>query len=127
MLKYSATTHDIEVSVESLYLEQRSSLIEQKFVFTYFISITNDSIVPIQVLWREWMIQDHIGETKEVSGEGVVGLKPHINPGDTFRYQSFCVLKSFSGTMQGYFGIKAAGMEQKIIIPRFYLKSFLLN
>ena len=34
-------------------------------------------------------------------GDGVVGKQPHLKPGESFQYTSFCVLKTPLGQMRG--------------------------
>ena len=38
-----------------------------------------------------------------VSGDGVVGEQPHLNPGEQFRYSSGAVLETPVGAMQGLY------------------------
>jgi ApaG protein len=75
-----------------------------------------------QLLSRRWRIHDGIGEDIEVEGEGVVGEQPLIGPGKVHEYQSFCVLKSPSGYMEGtYRFVRADGTTFEAEIPRFNL------
>jgi ApaG protein len=50
---------------------------------------------------RHWIITDANGQVQEVRGEGVVGEKPHLNPGEGFKYTSGTILETPVGTMQG--------------------------
>jgi ApaG protein len=78
--------------------------------------------VPARLLRRHWKIHDSIGEDSEVEGEGVVGQQPLIPPGGVHEYQSFCVLKSSSGHMEGeYQFIRDVGTSFDAMIPRFIL------
>ena len=43
---------------------------------------------------------------EEIRGPGVVGLKPVIQPEETFKYSSFCPLKTPFGVMHGSFQMK---------------------
>ena len=57
-----------------------------------------------------------------VEGEGVVGLQPFIPPGGVHEYESFCVLKSPEGYMEGeYFFEREDGTTFAAAIPRFEL------
>ena len=61
-------------------------------------------------------------------GDGVVGKQPLIKPGSSHSYNSYCVLKSFEGSMEGYYLMqKDDGNTLKVTIPRFLLKSHLMN
>ena len=57
-----------------------------------------------------------------MTGEGVVGQQPTIAPGHVHEYQSFCILKSRSGWMEGqYHFVRADGTRFDADIPRFTL------
>ena len=64
------------------------------------------------------------GEVKEVEGEGVVGKQPDIPPGEWHEYNSFCVLESFEGSMEGtYLMQRPDGELFYVVIPRFPLRA----
>jgi ApaG protein len=124
MLIYTETTEGISVTVQPLFLEERSNIMQGDFFFVYFIAIQNDSEAPVQLLRRHWYIHDSGGVDSEVEGDGVVGQQPHIKPGGVHYYNSFCVLKSFSGSMEGtYQMLREDGSRFDIAIPRFYLNA----
>ena len=52
---------------------------------------------------RHWIITDANGKVQEVSGDGVVGEQPHLQPGERFRYSSGAVLETPVGAMQGLY------------------------
>jgi len=60
-----------------------------------------------------------------IIGEGVVGEKPVLVPGDRHTYTSGCVLKSPFGAMKGsYQMINPSNSKQfKVIIPTFKLSA----
>ncbi|MGH8371795.1 MAG: Co2+/Mg2+ efflux protein ApaG [Gammaproteobacteria bacterium] len=95
------TTNDIRVDVETAYVAAQSDPEENRFVFSYTITIRNQGIVSAKLLTRHWLITDANGKVQEVRGEGVVGEQPHIKPGEGFRYSSGAVLETPVGTMQG--------------------------
>jgi ApaG protein len=96
-----ATTQGIRVHVQSLYLPEQSSLREDRYVFAYTITISNESVATAQLRTRHWIITDGRGIIEEVRGDGVVGEQPRLNPGQSFQYTSGCVLKTPVGTMHG--------------------------
>lgn len=103
-------------------------MIEPKHVFVYYIEITNNSSETVQLVRRHWDIEDSGGDNYIVEGDGVIGQQPIIKPGATHRYQSFCVLKGFTGAMSGWYEMIASdGHTLKVPIPKFYLNSYLLN
>jgi ApaG protein len=124
MSTYTATTEGITVTAHPVYLDGQSDIINRKFVFAYFIRIANNSDELVQLLRRHWIISDSGGELKQVEGEGVVGKQPLIPPGKSHDYNSFCVLETFEGTMEGtYLMRRENGDEFKVLIPRFVLRA----
>ncbi|MET0089216.1 MAG: Co2+/Mg2+ efflux protein ApaG [Candidatus Thiodiazotropha sp.] len=116
------TSHRIAVQVESRYVESQSLPKEQRFVFSYTVTIRNDGPTTARLLKRHWIITDANGKIQEVRGEGVVGEQPQLNPGETFRYTSGTVLDTPVGSMQGsYDMIDAQGNHFDAMIPAFSL------
>ena len=114
----------IRVTVRALYLADQSDPVQNSYVFAYFVRIENQGRKTAQLLSRHWYIFDSIGEETEVRGEGVIGEQPTLAAGETFEYQSFCVLKSPRGFMQGAY--KFIGSDDVLFdvpIPRFDLTS----
>jgi ApaG protein len=96
-----STVHKIRVSVDTSYLPEQSNPKDHRYVFSYTITIRNEGSVPARLLARHWIITDSNGKVQEVRGEGVVGEKPHLKPGQGFRYSSGAVLETPVGVMQG--------------------------
>lgn len=127
-LIYTAITDNIQVDVFPSYEESQSDIMNQKHIFTYNISISNHGDQDIQVVARHWDIYDENGSHLVVDGEGVVGEKPVIEPGATYTYNSYCLLKGYKGSMKGHYIIELDnGESRKIQIPKFDLISHLLN
>ena len=95
------TLNQIDVQVETDYMESQSQPDEQRFVFAYTVTIRNEGSAPARLMNRHWIITDANGKVQEVRGEGVVGEQPHLKPGETFRYTSGTVLDTPVGSMQG--------------------------
>ena len=113
----------VDVNVKSFYLAEQSSPGEQRFVFAYRVRIANQGDKTVQLLRRHWIIQDGLGETEEVEGEGVVGQQPVIAPGEAYEYTSGCVLKTDCGAMCGsYQMLSADGRQFEAPIPTFTLR-----
>ena len=70
---FTAITDGIKVSVESDYQNEYSNPEQDHFVFTYQVTIENNSDYTVQLRRRHWEIYDANGEVSEVEGEGVVG------------------------------------------------------
>ena len=115
-------THAVRVEVQSNYIAQQSIEAEQQFVFSYTITISNQSDETVQLIDRYWLITDANGESNTVSGEGVIGQQPHIKPNESFTYTSGCVLKSPLGNMQGHYQMQQRDGELiQVDIPLFRL------
>ena len=87
--------------VQSLYLPDQSSPSDDRYVFAYTITISNESTRPAQLRTRHWIITDARGAIEEVRGDGVVGEQPRLAPGQSFQYTSGCALTTSVGTMHG--------------------------
>jgi len=124
-----AIADNIEVSVISAYIAQQSVEAEQQFVFSYTITVTNNSHETVQLLSRYWLITDANGDASTVTGEGVVGQQPFIKPEESFTYTSGCILKSPLGNMQGHYLMQThAAKLIQVEIPVFRLaKPNILN
>ena len=93
-------SHGIRITVRPEYLAGQSDPTGRRFVFAYYVRI----------------------EDIEVEGVGVVGEQPVIAPGMVHEYQSFCILKSSSGYMEGaYRFVRDDGGTFDAEIPRFQL------
>lgn len=114
--------HLFNVEVETSYLEDQSEPGEQRFVFSYTVTVRNDGDVPARLVSRHWIITDSNGRTQEVRGEGVVGEQPHLKPGQGFRYSSGTVLETPVGAMHGSYHMLADDGERfEAPIPAFRL------
>jgi ApaG protein len=96
-----ATTQGIRIQVRSAYLPERSAPGERRFLFAYFVRISNVGDVRAQLVSRTWIITDADGNEQQVTGPGVVGEQPVLDPGETFEYSSFCPLPTPVGSMRG--------------------------
>jgi len=94
---------EIRVDVATSYVDEQSEPAASRYVFAYTITISNDGDVAARLLSRHWIITDANGKVQEVSGDGVVGEQPHLNPGECFRYSSGAVLETPVGAMQGLY------------------------
>lgn len=115
-------TNGIRITVRPWYLAAQSQPALGRFVFGYHIRIENVGQGPAQLLTRYWLIKDSNGEETIVEGEGVVGEQPVIAPFRSHEYQSYCVLKSPSGSMEGrYTFVRSDASRFEAEIPRFEL------
>ena len=113
--------NDIHIEVEVLYAEQHSR--PGQHVFVYFITLENRGQETVQLLRREWFIHDGNGEVGHVEGEGVVGEKPILEPGQAYQYNSFCPIAHPPGSMQGFYTFQnMLGELFRVEIPAFALR-----
>lgn len=119
---YRALTRDIEVIVEPFYLEEQSDPEDSRYVWGYRIVISNHSATAVRLITRYWHITDQNGQVDEVTGPGVVGEQPQLNPGDTYEYSSGCPLDTPSGMMFGHYSMENdEGETFEVDIPAFSL------
>ena len=125
----STTTFDIKVSVIPQYDIKNSFPADNRFVFRYNINIENLGRDAIRLLSRKWLIFDLGFGFTEVAGEGVIGLTPVIEPGESFTYFSNVLLRSGVGNMQGiYFCQNLITNETlEVEVPKFNLVSEVLS
>jgi ApaG protein len=117
-----SSENDIQIQVVTQYLANHLPEGENKFAFSYHITITNGSEENVQLLNRYWLITDGNGKTSEVYGAGVVGEQPTIQPNQQYRYSSGAVLDTPVGTMQGHYEFRRPdGTQFKAPIPLFSL------
>ena len=116
-------TQGVKVTVETEYQPSYSNPIQHHFVFTYRITIENQSEFTVQLLRRHWFINDAAFESREVEGEGVVGQQPVLEPGQSHQYVSGCNLKSGMGKMAGTYLMERVmdGSRFNVTIPEFIM------
>ncbi|MBK9731895.1 MAG: Co2+/Mg2+ efflux protein ApaG [Chitinophagaceae bacterium] len=123
-------TAGVKISVETFYQEEYSQPLNNEFMFAYRITIENGSEQTVKLLRRHWYIFDSCGVTREVEGEGVVGLQPVIEPGKSHQYVSGSHLKTEIGHMHGTYLMERLidGSQFEVNIPEFQLVApFKLN
>jgi ApaG protein len=121
---YYRITDVIRITVRPSYLVSHSRPALGHFVFAYVVRIENVGEQQVQLLSRHWRIHDSIGvgEDHEVKGDGVVGEQPVVPTGTAHQYQSYCILKSPNGYMEGHYEfVRPDGSRFLARVPRFYL------
>jgi ApaG protein len=107
---------------EVIYQPDVPTPVDRPHCFVYFISIHNDTPVPVTIKGRKWVVTNALGEITAVEGDGVVGQFPTIPPGDKFSYNSFHLLDTSTGQARGsYLGLDANGRTVLARIPSFDL------
>jgi ApaG protein len=119
-----AVTNNIRVEVLSRYSPENSRPLEDVWAFQYTVRITNQGSETVQLISRHWIITDGLDHVEEVEGPGVVGEQPVLEPGKSFKYSSWCPLKTPTGMMHGtYQMVGAKGQQFDIEIAPFALKA----
>ena len=112
----------IQVAVQVRYLADQSDEADNRHVFAYTITLTNQGEHAVQLLSRHWIITDSNNHVQEVKGKGVVGEQPVIRQGQSFEYTSGTVLATPVGTMAGsYQMVMEDGTKFDAPIPKFVL------
>ncbi len=96
----------INVQVQTTYIAAQSIPQQQRFVYAYTITISNQGEIPAQLISRHWRISDANDNLQEVKGMGVVGEQPLIAPGKSYTYTSGVVLETETGIMEGSYQMR---------------------
>lgn len=114
-------TNGVKVTVEVQYQPDYSSPNQHHYVFTYQVTIENNSSKTLQLKRRKWIINDAGYPIRTVEGEGVVGRLPILEPGQKHQYISGCNLRSGLGKMHGSYQMEKLmdGQPVTIQIPEF--------
>lgn len=123
-------TSGIKISVETTFEGTFYKNYKVHFAFGYKITIENQSKDAVQLNSRYWKILDALNNTEIIEGEGVIGKKPVLKPGESHTYNSGCLLTSPFGAMQGHYNMVnfTTTKKFKVIIPSFKLSApFSLN
>ncbi len=126
----SQITQGIKISVLTSFEGTYIKNYKLHFAFSYEITIENHSKDSVQLMTRHWEILDALRDIEVVEGEGVIGKKPVLKPGESHTYSSGCLLTSPFGAMQGYFNMinYTSTRNFRVIVPTFRLSApFALN
>jgi ApaG protein len=119
-----AVTNQIRVEALSRYSPEKSRPVEEEWVFQYTVRITNQGVETVQLLSRHWIITDALDRVEEVRGPGVIGEQPVLAPGESFKYSSWCPLKTTCGMMRGtYQMVSKGGARFDIEVAPFALRA----
>ena len=112
----------IEVRPRPHFIPEQSDPENDRYVFTYTITITNTGQIAAQLVSRHWIITDAHNTIQEVRGLGVVGQQPLLQPGESYEYTSGSSLTTPIGTMKGTYQMVAEdGTHFEAEIPEFVL------
>ena len=117
-------TKGIKISVNTIFDGSYFKNYTLNYSFSYTITITNQSKNTVQLKSRHWRILDSLNNDIIIDGEGVIGEKPTIGPGDSFVYSSGCLITSPVGAMRGFYNMININSGKKF---RAYIPTFKLN
>tara|TARA_E500000081_G_C6067946_1_gene321617 strand:- start:55 stop:435 length:381 start_codon:yes stop_codon:yes gene_type:complete len=114
--------YKVDVEVKTEYVEYQSIPSENRYVFSYTVTIKNSGKIPAKLISRHWIISDANGKVDEVKGLGVIGEQPRLLSNQSFEYTSGTILNTPVGTMHGQYQMVADnGYEFDAEIPLFSL------
>ena len=116
-------TQGIKVSVETSFEGTFYRDYKIRYAFSYIVTIENQSKDIVQLTTRHWEISDALNSLETVEGDGVIGKKPVIQPGNKHIYSSGCMLLSPFGAMKGRYNMVNFTSTKKfrVVIPSFKL------
>ena len=118
-------TKGIKISVETHFEGMFYKNYKMRYAFGYKITIENQSNDSVQLKSRFWEIKDALNETETVSGKGVIGKQPVLKSGESYTYQSGCLLTGPFGAMKGHYNMVNFTTDKKfkVNIPSFKLSA----
>ncbi len=123
-------TRGIKVSIKTSFDGTYYKESKLHYAFEYIVKIENQSKELVQLNSRHWNILDSLNDDETVDGEGVIGKKPVLKPGEVHSYSSGCLLASPYGAMYGFYRMINLNSTKKfnVVIPTFKLSApFALN
>ena len=123
-------TKGIKISVETNFEGTFYKNYKLHYAFGYQVTIENQGKDAVQLNSRKWTIYDALNNIEEVEGEGVIGQKPVIKPGESHTYSSGCLLASPFGAMSGFYNMVnfTTTKNFEVAIPKFHLSApFAIN
>ncbi|MGB6220148.1 Co(2+)/Mg(2+) efflux protein ApaG [Haloferula sp.] len=103
-----------------IYMPSLDAPADKPHPFVYFISIKNNSGQRVKIQGRKWVVREG-SEMTVVEGDGVVGQKPVLEPGEDFSYNSYHVTAADAVAEGAFFGRTDSGEWVCARIPAFQL------
>lgn len=130
MKMITQVTKGIKISVRTTFEGTFFKNCKVHFAFGYTITIENQSKDSVQLNSRHWQVYDSLNDLEIIDGEGVIGRKPVIKPGESHTYTSGCLLTSPIGAMKGHYNMVNFSTTERfrVFIPTFKFHApFALN
>ncbi len=110
----------VRVTVDKVvYVPKLDAPADRPYPYVYFITIENGSDEVVTIHGRKWVVSDEQGRKVVVEGDGVVGKRPRLRPGERFSYNSYHVIGTRSVAEGAFIGTGADGQPFVTRIPRF--------
>ena len=111
----------LRVNVDDVvYMPSLDAPDDKPHPFVYFISIFNESDETVTILGRKWVVREG-DEVVVVEGEGVVGQKLCLQPGQHFSYNSYHITAGDAEVQGAFFGRVGEDESFRVRIPDFSL------
>ena len=105
------------------FAPQLHAPVDRPFPFGYAITICNRSAQPVTIKARKWVVKDLARGTCHVTeGDGVVGTRPRLEPGQSFSYESYHVVASDSMAEGAFLACDDTGQAVLVRVPTFLMK-----
>lgn len=119
----SMISQGVRITVDTAYQPDYSNPFQNEYMFAYTITIENFNSFPIKLHKRHWEIFDSNGISRNVDGDGVVGIQPIISPNENYEYASGCSLRTEMGSMKGFYEMENLNSKKlfSVEIPIFEL------
>lgn len=95
---------------------------DQPHAFVYFVTIHNASEHTVHLLGRKWVITRIDGTRQVIEGDGIVGERPVLPPGEGFSYNSYHVSGGDCHAQGSFHGVDEAGRAVHTMLPAFEMR-----
>ena len=93
---------------------------DRPFPFVYTVTIANRSGGPVTIKARKWVIRNLAADRCHVTeGDGVNGRFPRLEPGHTFRFNSYHVVAADSVAQGSFLACDESGRPHLVRVPPF--------
>lgn len=89
--------------------------------FVYCVTIHNETDTAVTVVGRKWVVREDDGKCTVVEGDGVVGQRPRIEPGEVFTYSSYHTVAADAEVEGAYLAFDDAHRPLVVRVPKFSL------